>query len=145
MDPAMRAILAATDSKEACRADGVPEEARGRLEKRDCDVIDTTRSREVIKADSKCLETVYGLTSLAPGRAGGNCRPGAPAPGNREQGAGPTGFTSDEDLCRACVRNLAVLSNTAPRPQTARTASLPPSSLRLRRPKTTRSRAPAQS
>ena len=95
-----RQISRRPTSKEGCRADGVTEKVRGRLEKWSCDVINTARTREVIKADSKCVETFYGLASPMSGWAGGNRRPGASAPGNQEQGAGPTGFTLDEDRCR---------------------------------------------
>ena len=137
--PTLLDDLAAIDWSEARHAPGEPEKAHGRLEKRDCDLIDIsdaawdgtcdlygrrqafriTRCREEIKTGTRSIETALGLTSLAAGQA---------APRDiadlvrrhweiENRLHYPRDFSYDEDRCRARVRhlprNLAALSNVA--------------------------------
>lgn len=137
--PTLHDDLTAIDWTGARHASGALEKAHGRLEKRDCDLIDITgaewdttcvlhgrrqafritRYREDINSATKSVETAVGVTSLAPGKAG----PHDIAELVRRHWDienrlhYPRDFTYDEDRCRAHVRhlprNLAALSNVA--------------------------------
>ena len=137
--PTLHEDLRAIDWSEARHVGGDLEKAHGRLEKRDCDLLDIsgaawddtcvlhgrrqafriTRYRENIKSGEKSVDTALGLTSLAAGKAG----PGDIAEMVRNHWHienrlhYPRDFTYDEDRCRARVRhlprNLAALSNVA--------------------------------
>ena len=137
--PTLQDDLRAIDWSRARHVSGEWEKAHGRLEKRDCDLIDITdaewddtcvlygrrqafritRHRESIKSGRKSVETAVGVTSLAAGKAGpediANMVRRHWEIENRVHY--PRDFTYDEDRCRAHVRhlprNLAALSNIA--------------------------------
>lgn len=137
--PTMLEDLRAIDWSQARRAVGEPVKAHGRVERRDCAVVDVRgpewdgfcglhgrrqafridRERHLVKQDAGSRETAYGLTSLGPAQAGPE-RIGELVRRhwhieNRLHYV--RDFTYDEDRCRAHVgnlpRNLACLTNAA--------------------------------